>query len=670
VSAARAHEYDVVLLSDLRYPGGNSASIAEEIKAQSRAGYTTALVDVRSPHMVRRRVVNRKIARCLAAGLADLVPAAQPVRARALIVRQPRLFTHDPETRPRVQAGVTVLVANQPPVDGLCPPERPYYVPAEVQARAEALFGDVLWAPIGPLVRRSLSGAPVTLRPDDWVNVVDVDEWRVDRDGLRGELPVIGRHSRGHQSKWPDTAADLLAAYPPQPDVRVEILGGAEPARELLGAFPANWTVHPFGSMTPRRFLSLIDVFVYFHHPAWVEAFGRNIVEAMASGAPAIIPAHFEPLFGEGAEYAQPSGVRELVDALRDPARYRERSRAATELVAERFGAGTHARRLSALIGEPSGRARHVRPRPSRRVLCVAPETYGAGATSRLLAVAAAMPDDVEPVVLTAQPALDLASGAGVLYEHLPGGDAAAMGERIADAARRHEADAVLIDADEPDEALLAAVRATTPLVWLRTGPGDGESRFAAVARVGLPESVLAAGAGSLDRETARAAIGASERLLALLAPGADERLATPSRVRLLARLLLDAGWDVVVPQALVADEPLDLPPEVARPRLRPLAGHLAAFDAAVASPGRTIVGELAAARVPSLLVPMRAGARAPVVDGIALAAARFDEPSLAAAVAELSDAAVRQRLADACAALAPRDAAPEVVAIATGAGR
>jgi len=30
------YDYDVVLLSDLRYPGGNSASLVEEIKAQAR----------------------------------------------------------------------------------------------------------------------------------------------------------------------------------------------------------------------------------------------------------------------------------------------------------------------------------------------------------------------------------------------------------------------------------------------------------------------------------------------------------------------------------------------------------------------------------------------------------------------------------------------------------
>ena len=76
--------------------------------------------------------------------------------------------------------------------------------------------------------------------------------------------------------------------------------------------YPPNWQVWPFNAIPPERFLSTVDFFVYFHHSQWVEAFGRSIVEAMASGAVAILPRQFETLFGEGAIYAEPSEVRDL----------------------------------------------------------------------------------------------------------------------------------------------------------------------------------------------------------------------------------------------------------------------------------------------------------------------------------------------------------------------
>jgi glycosyltransferase involved in cell wall biosynthesis len=342
-----SREYDVVLMSDLRYPGGSSASLAEEIKAQAAAGYTTALMHVPAAHMQSPRAFNRGIARCLHAGLADLVPADREVTTRVLIVRQPQVLAEELPVWPRIRAGVTVLVVNQPPVDAF----RTYYDVAAVRERAAELFGSVLWAPIGPAVRDALAGAPVELRTEDWVNVLDPAEWRSDRSRFRADRPVIGRHSRGDAPKWPAAAADILAAYPDDPAVRVRVLGGAGPALRLLGRRPANWEVLPFGALPPAEFLAGIDFFVYFHHPGWIEAFGRSAIEAMASGAPAIVPPRFEALLGDAALYRRPAEVRETVEGLyRDPAAYREASERGRAFVDERFGAAAHVRRLRGLI--------------------------------------------------------------------------------------------------------------------------------------------------------------------------------------------------------------------------------------------------------------------------------------------------------------------------------
>jgi hypothetical protein len=239
------YDYDIVLLSDLRYPGGNSASLAEEIKAQSRAGYSTGLVHLRAPHMVRPRSFNRRVISCLSSGLAELVPARRQVRARALVIRQPRLFAEAISEPLRVEADTKMMVVNHPPVDRLRGPGDPYYDVAVVRDRLTALLGDVQWAPIGPLVRQALmdQGVPLNLRTDDWVNILDVDEWRVDRSRFRGVRPVIGLHSRGHLSKWPAARAEILAAYPADDGVEVKVLGGADPAIQLLGHQPPNWTV-------------------------------------------------------------------------------------------------------------------------------------------------------------------------------------------------------------------------------------------------------------------------------------------------------------------------------------------------------------------------------------------------------------------------------------------
>src|ERR1700742_4884436 len=93
-----SYDYDIADLSVFRFPGGTSASLAEEIRAQAAAGYTTALVPARSPSLKRKRGFNRKIVATVQGGLADLVPPDRELNVRALMIRHPAIFGEDLET--------------------------------------------------------------------------------------------------------------------------------------------------------------------------------------------------------------------------------------------------------------------------------------------------------------------------------------------------------------------------------------------------------------------------------------------------------------------------------------------------------------------------------------------------------------------------------------------
>jgi glycosyltransferase involved in cell wall biosynthesis len=349
---ASQDEFDVILLSDFRFPGGTSQSNAEEIRAQAQLGLSTGLLQVRSPVLKKERPIAPAIQRCVEDGLAAFVSSRARARCKLLVVRHPTVLLHSRREMPSVDAERVVVVVNQPPVDhkrgGTC------YDLARVQANAHRFFGTVgTWFPIGPLVRKAIEAEPrvLNLAPEDWHNIIDIDEWRVERASYVSDRPVIGRHSRDSPDKWPDSRDELALAYPGDGEFEVRILGGAERARELLGALPDSWTVLPFGTLSPREFLAGIDFFVYYHHPRWVESFGRTILEALASGAPAILPPHFDALFADAAIYAQPSEVRELVrDLYADRAGYEERSRRGVEFVEQRFSRGAHARRLDQIM--------------------------------------------------------------------------------------------------------------------------------------------------------------------------------------------------------------------------------------------------------------------------------------------------------------------------------
>jgi hypothetical protein len=201
--------------------------------------------------------------------------------------------------------------------------------------------------------------AAIRLIDHDWVEVIDPDAWAVVHDGVVDpERPVIGRHSRPSPLKWPSTAPDLLAAYPDDASVRVRVLGGTTGVAEVLGYEPRNWEVTPFGGQSARDFLAGIDVFVYQHHPDLVEAFGRTVLEAMASGAPAIVPPSLRTLFGDAALYAEPHQVRQLVQYLWSDAAARTTQRQrGLAAVKERFSLAAHVSRLEQLIGPPAKRS-------------------------------------------------------------------------------------------------------------------------------------------------------------------------------------------------------------------------------------------------------------------------------------------------------------------------
>ena len=108
--------YDIVSVSDFRLPGGSNASIAEEIKAQAAAGYSTGLVHI--PVYDRDHPINPRIQACLDAGLATLVGEDTRVSTRLLTIRPPKVAEELHPQLTTVSAELTLVVVNQPASDG------------------------------------------------------------------------------------------------------------------------------------------------------------------------------------------------------------------------------------------------------------------------------------------------------------------------------------------------------------------------------------------------------------------------------------------------------------------------------------------------------------------------------------------------------------------------
>src|SRR5699024_5997803 len=66
-------EVDILLATDLRFPGGNNASVVEEVRAQGRAGYRTALLHLPSPVQRSQRAFAPRIRNLVETGQARLI---------------------------------------------------------------------------------------------------------------------------------------------------------------------------------------------------------------------------------------------------------------------------------------------------------------------------------------------------------------------------------------------------------------------------------------------------------------------------------------------------------------------------------------------------------------------------------------------------------------------
>lgn len=353
-------KFDVAIVGDFRFPGGTSSSIAHEIRALRQGGYSVALVPARAPILKRERPIHPLVQAAIDRGDAWLAGDGSAVEARLGLFENPQVFTQPPQQLPPLSLGEKVLVVHHPALDAR---GVPWYDPKAVHEVCETLGGaGLLWAPISPVCRGNLAAAklPFALLDEDWLNVIFVDDWRTDRSRPAGNRPVIGRHSRPEWHKWPATRAELLSAYPDDPAIAVRLLGVGESTRHLVGEWPANWAALEFGAMDAAEFLRSIDFFVYFHHPEWVEAFGRTVAEAVASGAVAIVPEHFRATFGEAALYRAPAEVVPTVRELyADWEQYCLQSSLGTKLIRRRFGPETYLDRIARLIGV-AGDARHA----------------------------------------------------------------------------------------------------------------------------------------------------------------------------------------------------------------------------------------------------------------------------------------------------------------------
>ncbi|RNA68054.1 glycosyltransferase [Alteribacter keqinensis] len=351
----RRRHLDVVIASEFRLMGGTNMSNVEEIKAQKREGLRTGLIQMNRYDFTSRKETNPAIRELIDGDQVQMLVYGEKVSCDVLIIRHPPVLEEWQRYLPDVEAKSIKVIVNQPPKREYSKGGGTLYRIEKCAKNLEKYFRKpATWYPIGPLVRETLYKyhhkelKSISLSDEDWVNIIDVEEWQRTTRPSHSNTIKIGRHSRDQYVKWPSSKEEILKVYPEEDPYEVFILGGANAPKKVMGELPTNWRVMEFGHVHPRHFLKNLDVFVYYTHPDWVEAFGRVIFEAMAAGVPVIIPPQYKELFGDAAIYSSPEGVREEIDRLMNDDRYyKKQVEKAKTFVDLHFGYTKHLKRIS-----------------------------------------------------------------------------------------------------------------------------------------------------------------------------------------------------------------------------------------------------------------------------------------------------------------------------------
>ncbi|MDZ5076983.1 hypothetical protein [Nesterenkonia sp. HG001] len=645
---------EVIHMSDFRLPGGTSHSVAEEVRAQAAAGMPSYLLHAPSDLVGKVAGWSPPIRSLLDLPHVRMLSPRAEVHARTVVVRHPTVVQTTPATFKGITADRVIMVANNAAVDNR---GDYHYDVAEVDSKLTRMFGvRPTWAPIGPVVRETIAEqrVEVDLMQDNWFNVLDLGEVDSGRSGFVGDVPVIGRHSRPQAAKWPSTKREILAAYPRGDDFQVEILGGAQVVRSVIGWVPNSWNVINFGGESPEAFLRRIDFWVYFHHEDLREAYGRAIMEALAAGAVVILPEYLRETYGDAALYSTPAKVQDLVRSLyAAPQDYLAQSRRGQEFV-KNFQPRMHVERMSALgvrsvepgSESPSAPTPHLRWKPKKRVLFLTSNGAGMGHLTRLLSVATRLEGQAEPIFASLSMGAPVVAQYGIPFEYIGSSGAMSMEtspwndlfkERFKRLLDDVQPDAFVFDGTWPYKGLMAVLRhRPVEKIWMRRAmwrpevpgkqldhakffdliiePGEFASDYDRGMTTNLTDAArvapitLLSGDDVLSRTSARDELGyGQDDRVVLITLGAGNI----NDIGGLQSALLNwftnnaPGWRVVMTKPPIAQG--DSIHDIETLQVYPLARYTKAFDVAVSAAGYNAFHEWVAGDLPTLWVPNEA---------------------------------------------------------------
>lgn len=329
--------YDVVYATDFRFPGGTTTLTLAEMKAVADAGKRVGFIQLESPLNKPSTAISEGLLALHSNGDVQQLGLADIAHAKVLIVRHPTVVTYLDRAESKITVDKALLIVNNPPVNkggsgmvfdlDVCIQNMDRLFETTTLVLGESANTRRLSATLIPKSR---------LADATWPGVI-VSDRKPNPDFEK--KPVLGRHSRDHGLKWPSTVETFRDVYVSD-SFDSQILGGVKELQKKLGVeVTQGIVVHEYGALDVDDFLDRIDFWAYFHDDTLTESFGMSTAEAMAAGKVVILPRYMETTFGEGALYAEPGQVADIVRKYwSNPDLFRDQAQRARNYISEHYG--------------------------------------------------------------------------------------------------------------------------------------------------------------------------------------------------------------------------------------------------------------------------------------------------------------------------------------------
>ena len=258
--ATRDTAYDLILVSDLSLLGGTRRCNEGYIAAATDLGCRIGLFHWPRYDLTLRPDIDAGYRRMSYQPNVDILVPEDVVECDTVLIHHPPILRYPIDAVPQITTRQVAILVNQSPMHLRSAAPR-YYFPDQARELTRKFFGhEPLWLPISQLTRRILqqTGGYGHIAETNWTPPLGRDLPEGDppvREGVGTDRQIVlGRHSRDHATKWPETPSAISAAYCANTDIAVWLMGGVRTPKKLLGYLPKNWRIFEFDELPVELF--------------------------------------------------------------------------------------------------------------------------------------------------------------------------------------------------------------------------------------------------------------------------------------------------------------------------------------------------------------------------------------------------------------------------------